>query len=330
MSDQPNISIVTILNDIPDLYKLIEYHWETIDYPKEKLEWIIIDNSRENNSDKIPTLSENIIYIHVNTDEFIDKINFDRDDEKILWNYYKRLGYLPIGFLRDYAVGCTQYDYILHYDIDTIYNPKTLLRKLRTLKNNKLECIYCKCMLGYDIYEKGLYKLENEHSGYASTLFHTRDFWKRSGFKWTDIDNEAYNFLLNRFYYPSPRIMECNEISLFANSAIDISDGLVSDLSHLCNASNCGAEINIDLLPLSEALSISYPSKDAINYALNGGDDYEICFSAPKSNRKILDKLSKRLKTPFTRIGKLKKGDQVKILYKNKPYIYSGNGYKHF
>ena len=198
MSDKPNISIVTILNDIPDLYKLIEYHWETIDYPKEKLEWIIIDNSRENNSDKIPTLSENIIYIHVNTDEFIDKINFDRDDEKILWNYYKRLGYLPIGFLRDYAVGCTQYDYILHYDIDTIYNPKTLLRKLRTLKNNKLECIYCKCMLGYDIYEKGLYKLENEHSGYASTLFHTRDFWKRSGFKWTDIDNEAYNFHYNK------------------------------------------------------------------------------------------------------------------------------------
>ena len=148
--------------------------------------------------------------------------------------------------------------------------------------------------------------------------------------KQASLDNEAYNFLVNRFYYPSPRIMECNEISLFANSAIDISDGLVSDLSHLCNASNCGAEINIDLLPLSEALSISYPSKDAINYALNGGDDYEICFSAPKSNRKILDKLSKRLKTPFTRIGKLKKGDQVKILYKNKPYIYSGNGYKHF
>ena len=144
------------------------------------------------------------------------------------------------------------------------------------------------------------------------------------------LDNEAYSFLVNRFYYPSPRIIECNEISLFANSAIDISDGLVSDLSHLCNSSSCGAEISIDLLPLSKELSISYSSNDAIHFALSGGDDYEVCFSAPKSNRKDLDKVSRKLKTPFTRIGQLMTGSEVKILYKNKPYIYSGNGYKHF
>lgn len=218
MSEQPNISIVTVLNNTTDLYKLIEHHWNTIDYPKDKLEWIIVDNSRENDSNKIPAI-ENVLYLHVDTQEFIDKMKFDGDEEKVLWNYYKKLGKLPIGFLRDYAVGCTQHEYILHYDIDTIYTPKTLSRKLRKLRDNKLECIYCKCMLGYDIYAKELYKLENEHGGFSSTLFHTRDFWKRGGFKWSDIDNEAYNFHYNKGldrnmenYYDSIKILSIDNI----------------------------------------------------------------------------------------------------------------------
>ena len=218
MSDQPNISIVTVLNNITDLYKLIEYHWNTIDYPKDKLEWIIVDNSKEKDSNKVPSI-ENILYLHVDTSEFIDKINFEGDEDKILWNYYKKLGNLPIGFLRDYAVGCTQHNYILHYDIDTIYNPKTIQRKMRKLKESKLECIYCKCMLGYDIYAKKLYKLENEYGGYASTLFHTKEFWNRGGFKWSDIDNEAYYFHYNKGldrnmdnYYDSIKILSIENI----------------------------------------------------------------------------------------------------------------------
>lgn len=218
MSDKENISIVTILNDVNDLNKLIEYHWNTIDYPKDKLEWIIVDNSKINDSDKIPS-NEKILYLHVNSDEFIEKIKFDGDDDKIVWKYYKKLGKLPIGFLRDYAVGCTENNYILHYDIDTIYNPNTLLRKIRKLKENKLECIYCKNMLGYDIYAKTLYKLENEHGGFPSTLFHTRDFWERGGFKWSDIDNEAYNFHYNKGldrnmdnYYDTIKILSIDNI----------------------------------------------------------------------------------------------------------------------
>lgn len=231
MSDKPSVSIVTILNDIPDLYKLIEYHWNTIDYPKDKLEWIIIDNSKINDSNKIKSISPNILYIHVDSNEYIEKINFENDNEKILWNYHKKLGSLPIGFLRDYAVGCTEHDYILHYDIDTIYNPRTLSRKIRTLKDNKLECVYCKCMLGYDIYAKTLYKLENEHSGYASTLFHTKEFWKRGGFKWSDIDNEAYHFHYNKGvdrnmdnYYDSIKILSIDNIHKYRPINIDLTN----------------------------------------------------------------------------------------------------------
>ena len=57
--------------------------------------------------------------------------------------------------MRDYAVGLSSNDYILHVDFDTIYAPKTIKKKLKFLKDNKLECVYCKNMLAYDIYGRG-------------------------------------------------------------------------------------------------------------------------------------------------------------------------------
>ena len=59
MSDLPTVSIITILHDWNEFYKLIDYHWNNLDYPKNKLEWIIIDDSKENHIDYIPN-EENI------------------------------------------------------------------------------------------------------------------------------------------------------------------------------------------------------------------------------------------------------------------------------
>ena len=53
-------------------------------------------------------------------------------------------------------------------------------------------------MLCYDIYGKTLYKTENKVAGYESTLFHTKDFWSKSGFKWEDVKSEAVSFYYNR------------------------------------------------------------------------------------------------------------------------------------
>ena len=197
MDDLPNISIVTILHNWEEFFLLFDHHWKTIDYPKDKLEWIIVDDSKKDYSSHVP-LDENILYFKVDPNEYLEKITFPKDDDKIIWNYFQRMNMLPNGFKRDYGVGMTSSDYIFHLDYDTLYQPNCIKRKLRFLKDNKLECVYCKDMLCYDIYGKELYKTENKINGYESTLFHTKDFWKKGGFKWEDITNEAVSFYYNK------------------------------------------------------------------------------------------------------------------------------------
>jgi thiamine-monophosphate kinase len=65
-----------------------------------------------------------------------------------------------------------------------------------------------------------------------------------------------------------------------ANAAIDISDGLVGDLRKMLDASGVGAAIDIDKVPLSDALLARFGPDKALEFALMGGDDYELCFTA--------------------------------------------------
>ena len=83
----------------------------------------------------------------------MDKIKFENDNDGLVWNYFKKVGKLPNGFVRDYAVGLTSHDYILHVDYDTIV-VQICQEKLKFLKDNRLECVYCRAMLAYDIYGK--------------------------------------------------------------------------------------------------------------------------------------------------------------------------------
>ena len=229
MDKLPNISIVTILHDWDDFFTLFKHHWETLDYPKDKLEWVFIDDSKKDYSDIIYDIpSDNILYLKVTTDEYLEKIEFPKDDEKIVWNYFHKMGTLPDGFKRDYAVGMTSHDYIFHLDFDCLYQPKTIKRKLDFLQKNKLGCVYCKNMLCYDIYGKQLYKTENKF-GYESTLFHTKDFWKSSGFKWEDINSEAVSFYYNKGmerelenYYDTIKVLSVHNINMYQPKQISL------------------------------------------------------------------------------------------------------------
>ncbi len=82
---------------------------------------------------------------------------------------------------------------------------------------------------------------------------------------------------LNR---PTPRVNEGIALRDIANSAIDISDGLATDLEKICIASNVGAIVHTDKLPLSKALTSQIDSQKAIELALTAGDDFELCFTA--------------------------------------------------
>jgi len=93
---------------------------------------------------------------------------------------------------------------------------------------------------------------------------------------------EPDEFLVQRFLRPTPRITTGRALVGKAHSAIDISDGLAGDLKKLLTASGVGGEIDIDKLPLSGSLRERFTPDEQQQLALCGGDDYELCFTAPR------------------------------------------------
>jgi len=87
--------------------------------------------------------------------------------------------------------------------------------------------------------------------------------------------------LVRRFLRPTARIAQGLQMSGRVHSAIDVSDGLVADLRKMLDASGVGAEIDIEKVPLSAALLARFDTDSATRFALTGGDDYELCFTAP-------------------------------------------------
>lgn len=90
-------------------------------------------------------------------------------------------------------------------------------------------------------------------------------------------------FLESRFARPSARVATGLELGGIANAAIDLSDGLAADLCKLLQASGVGAEVDLDKVPLSDALLARHDREQALGFALAGGDDYELCFTVAAS-----------------------------------------------
>lgn len=95
---------------------------------------------------------------------------------------------------------------------------------------------------------------------------------------------EGDDYLAQRFLRPSPRVAIGRALLGKANAAIDISDGLVGDLRKLLDASGVGAEINLENVPLSNALCHQFDRDAQLRFALTAGDDYELCFAADASS----------------------------------------------
>jgi thiamine-monophosphate kinase len=108
-----------------------------------------------------------------------------------------------------------------------------------------------------------------------------------------------------RMHQPTPRVDLGIALREIAHAAIDISDGLLGDLRHILKQSEKDAEIFLDQLPQSATLRKQ--SIDIQNqYAACGGDDYELCFTAPASKRDTITKMSSKLHLPLTQIGSIK------------------------
>jgi thiamine-monophosphate kinase len=141
---------------------------------------------------------------------------------------------------------------------------------------------------------------------------------------------EAETELITRFEYPSPRVDAGLKLASVAAAAIDVSDGLVADLGHICRQSGCGARIDLERLPLSRALRGIYAAERAVDFALGGGDDYELCFTAPRKQAAAVAAALAECATPFTRIGELVTGNEVVFCRGGRPVALTVSGYTHF
>jgi thiamine-monophosphate kinase len=109
----------------------------------------------------------------------------------------------------------------------------------------------------------------------------------------------------HRMHAPVPRIELGIKLRSIASAALDVSDGLLGDLKHILNQSQVGAEVLLDQLPKSAILQKQ--SETIQNqFAACGGDDYEICFTAPAEHRAAINAISKELRLPITRIGRIR------------------------
>jgi len=142
--------------------------------------------------------------------------------------------------------------------------------------------------------------------------------------------DEHEKYLLQRFYRPTPRLPESQLIREIASSALDISDGLVADLQHICDASDLGAVIDVENLPLSPAVKSLNNDSQAYEWALSGGDDYELCFTVPPEKMADVAMLIAQGKLQATVVGEMIAGNKVICEYEGEPFELAKTGYQHF
>ena len=144
-------------------------------------------------------------------------------------------------------------------------------------------------------------------------------------------DDTTREFLLKRHLRPSPRVLQGQALRDLATSAIDLSDGLISDLKHILKASDCGARLDLDAIPFSDAMKSLGDPEQALKWALTGGEDYELCFTVPEINRGAVDAALSHLGVDFTCIGQIAPlSEGLKLMRAGSPVQLEWQGFDHF
>lgn len=143
-------------------------------------------------------------------------------------------------------------------------------------------------------------------------------------------------FLIRRHLQPAARVRVGQLLAnrRLAHAAIDLSDGLSSDVERMCEASRVGAEIRATALPLSSQLRVfaRQDKRDPIEIALRGGEDYELLFTTPAKHHPNVLRVSEQTKVPITCIGEIKPkifGRQL-VLPSGRKQKFSNESFRHF
>ena len=134
----------------------------------------------------------------------------------------------------------------------------------------------------------------------------------------TQIDLSSSH--VKKFLSPKLNFEFAKEISSIASSCIDVSDGLISDLGHILEASKVGGEINVEKIPLV----------GEVEDALTWGDDYELLLTTPLDQKKRLIEVSERFDVGISEIGKITKEPNLRVIKKGSLISFPKSGYNHF
>ena len=145
-----------------------------------------------------------------------------------------------------------------------------------------------------------------------------------------DVASDEKQFLANRFRRPSARVALGQVLTGLASAAIDISDGLFSDIHKLLDKAQVGATIEAESIPISPSLKSVVSGDEALHYALTGGDDYELCFTVRPGDEQTAMMRAEQCGVPITRIGTIEAGSGLSCTRAGIRFEFDHGGYRHF
>jgi len=143
-------------------------------------------------------------------------------------------------------------------------------------------------------------------------------------------DEDSKSYFLNCLNRPEPKVSIGQLLTNYPVAAIDLSDGLLADLKHICKASSTGAVVQLEKIPLSEYLINTLDNKPNWSIICNAGDDYELCFTCPPNcTDDLLSTLIKNGINVFP-IGVIDNTCEITCFLNAEQYLNLGSGYNHF
>ncbi|MEP0071111.1 MAG: thiamine-phosphate kinase [Marinomonas sp.] len=138
------------------------------------------------------------------------------------------------------------------------------------------------------------------------------------------VSSERFDYFYERYWRPQPRLIAGMALKRVVNAMMDISDGLAQDLQHIMKASNVGVNLDATQLPISAEL-MKWQPEAAIAFALTGGDDYELCFTAAKEQAGEIALITQTLSLPCSKVGEI-----VEEGFRIQGYNGEISGWQHF
>ncbi|WP_206484669.1 thiamine-phosphate kinase [Thalassotalea sp. G2M2-11] len=145
-----------------------------------------------------------------------------------------------------------------------------------------------------------------------------------------ELPFDTYTLVKKRLDYPSPQVLAGQTLREYATAAIDLSDGLLADLQHICTSSNVGVNLVLDQLPISNALYDTLGAEQAIELALQGGDDYELLFTVSEDKKVGMETALADVGQTITCIGQLNHSGKITTTLNSQPTQINSKGFEHF